>query len=147
MQGVTDRYVYGYDNAGRLATVTKNGVQTASYLYDPNGNRLFKTTASATEAGSYDDQDRMYAYGAAAYAYRPNGELATKTVGGQTTSYDYGALGNLRSVSLPDGRTIEYVIDGRNRRIGKKVDGALVEGFLYEGQLRPVAWLDRTGQV
>ena len=29
----------------------------------------------------------------------------------------------------------------------KKVNGALVEGFLYEGQLRPVAWLDASGAV
>ena len=38
-------------------------------------------------------------------------------------------------------------MDGQNRRIGKKVNGALVEGFLYEGKLRPAAWLDGTGNV
>ena len=27
------------------------------------------------------------------------------------------------------------------------MNGALVEGFLYDGQLRPVAWLDGTGAV
>jgi len=50
-------------------------------------------------------------------------------------------------VLLPSGARIDYVIDGMNRRIGKKVNGALVEGFLYEGKLRPVAWLDGAGQV
>ncbi len=40
---------------------------------------------------------------------------------------------------------IDYVIDGRNRRIGKKVDGILVQGFLYQDQLNPVAELDGTG--
>jgi RHS repeat-associated protein len=48
---------------------------------------------------------------------------------------------------LPDGRVIEYVPDGLNRRVGKKVNGALTEGFLYDGQLRPVAWLNGAGQV
>ncbi len=147
VQGATDSYAYGYDAGGRLATVTKNGLQTASYVYDQNGNRLSKSAAAGTETGSYDDQDRMYAYGAAAYAYRPNGELATKTVGGQTTLYDYDAFGNLRGVQLPNGTVIEYIVDGQNRRIGKKVNGVLVEDFLYEGQLRPVAWLDGTGAV
>jgi len=48
---------------------------------------------------------------------------------------------------LPDERQLDYVVDGSNRRVGKKVNGALVEGFLYEGKLRPVAWLDGAGQV
>lgn len=48
---------------------------------------------------------------------------------------------------MPDGTLIEYVIDGQNRRIGKKVNGVLVQGFLYQGQLRPVAELDGAGNV
>jgi RHS repeat-associated protein len=39
------------------------------------------------------------------------------------------------------------MIDGQNRRIGKKVNGALVQGFLYQGQLRPVAELDGNNNV
>lgn len=50
-------------------------------------------------------------------------------------------------VTLPDGARIEYVIDGRNRRIGKRVDGVLVQGFLYGDQLNPVAELDGAGNV
>jgi len=52
----------------------------------------------------------------------------------------------LRRVELP-GKTIEYVIDGRHRRVGKKVNGALVQGFLYQGSLKPVAELDGNGKV
>jgi RHS repeat-associated protein len=99
------------------------------------------------EEGSYDDQDRMLSYGGATYTWRPNGELESRTAGGQTTWYAYDRLGNLRQVALPDGRSIEYLVDWRNRRVGKKVNGALAEGFLYEGQLRPVAWLDGSGAV
>ena len=40
-----------------------------------------------------------------------------------------------------------YVIDGENRRIGKTVNGSLVQGFLYESQLEPVAELDGLGNV
>ena len=39
------------------------------------------------------------------------------------------------------------VIDGENRRIGKTVNGSLVQGFLYENQLEPVAELDGVGNV
>jgi YD repeat-containing protein len=48
-----------------------------------------------------------------------------------TTTYVYDARGSLRSVTLPDTTLIEYVIDGQGRRVGKKVDAALVQGCLY----------------
>jgi len=44
-------------------------------------------------------------------------------------------------------RNIEYVVDGRNRRVGKKVNGALVQAFLYGNQLEPVAELDGSGNL
>jgi len=50
-------------------------------------------------------------------------------------------------VNLPDGTTIDYIIDGQNRRIGKKVNGVLVEGFLYRNQLQPAAWLNADGST
>lgn len=61
--------------------------------------------------------------------------------------YTYDVLGNLKSVSLPGGTNIEYVVDGQNRRIGKKVNGVLTTGWLYQNQLNPVAELDGTGAV
>ncbi len=42
---------------------------------------------------------------------------------------------------------IDYVIDGQNRRIGKKVDSVLTQGFLYQDKLNPIAELDGTGVV
>ncbi len=50
-------------------------------------------------------------------------------------------------VTLPDGTEIEYVIDGTNRRIGKKVNGVIVQGLLYEDQLNPIAELNDSGDV
>jgi RHS repeat-associated protein len=45
-------------------------------------------------------------------------------------------------VTLPSGTSITYIIDGRNRRVGKKVNGTQVQGFLYADPLRVVAELD-----
>jgi len=132
VEGSTTTYGYTYDLAGRLETVQEDGTPVATYTYDANGNRLSKTTPSGTETGTYDGQDRMLTYGDASYAYTANGELATKTVGGQTTTYHYDVLGNLITVDFRDGTPIEYLIDARNRRIGKRVNGALVQGFLYQ---------------
>jgi RHS repeat-associated protein len=85
--------------------------------------------------------------GSATYTYTPNGELLTKTNGSRTTTYSYDVLGNLISVILPSGTTIDYLVDGRNRRIGKKVNGTLERSWLYKDGLNPVAELDGTGAV
>ncbi|MDX1474833.1 MAG: RHS repeat-associated core domain-containing protein, partial [Reinekea sp.] len=143
LDGITTTYGYEYDTAGRLTTVQENGVITDSFSYDANGNRLSHNGTS----GTYDAQDRLTTYGGASYSYTLNGELTSKTESGATTQYDYDVLGNLRQVQLPGGVTIDYLIDGRNRRIGKKVDGVLVQGFLYQDQLNPIAELDGAGNV
>ncbi|TDJ72035.1 MAG: hypothetical protein E2O38_05885, partial [Proteobacteria bacterium] len=136
-----------YDLAGRLIEVIKNGTSIATYTYDGNGNRLSASTSSGSVTGIYDEQDRLLDYGGTTYTYTANGELQSKTDSGQTTTYEYDALGNLLSVSLPDGTSIEYVVDGRNRRIGKRVNGVVVQGFLYQNRLNPAAELDGSGNV
>lgn len=140
-------YDYTYDLVGRLAAVAVDGAVISSYTYDSNSNRLSATTVNGTVAGTYDDQDRLLTYGEASYTYTANGELTSKTANGQTTSYIYDELGNLLAVTLPNGTQIDYVIDGQNRRIGKRVNGTLVQGFLYDGQLAPVAELDGSGNI
>jgi RHS repeat-associated protein len=50
-------------------------------------------------------------------------------------------------VRLPTGITIDYLVDAQNRRIGKKVNGSLVKGFLYQSQLAPIAELDGSNNV
>ena len=147
IDGVTTTYGYIYDTAGRLTQVTQNGSTTATYTYDANSNRLSKTSPTGTQTGTHDDQDRLLSYNGATYSYTANGELNSKTVGSQVTTYSYDALGNLRSVTLPNGDQLGYVIGGENRRIGKTVNGTLVQGFLYENQLEPVAELDGTGNL
>jgi len=141
---------YAYDQAGRLVSstlTTPGGTFPTTYTYDPNGNRLQKVGQFGTETGTYDAQDRMLSYGPCTYAYTANGELESKACGSEVTTYQYDTFGNLTHVVMPDGITIDYVIDARNRRVGKKVNGALVQGFLYGDQLNPVAELDGSGAV
>jgi RHS repeat-associated protein len=153
LDGVTTTYDYEYDLAGRLTKVTKNGAEIAVYAYDANSNRLSKTTPDGVTTSTYDDQDRLLSLhlepGAldTTFTYTANGELQSETVNGQTTQYTYDALGNLLAVHFPDGTQIEYIIDGENRRIGKKINGTIVRRWLYEDQLRPIAELDETGTL
>ncbi len=143
VEGVQVVFDYGYDTVGRLQQVLRNGSVIESYTYDVNGNRL---TAGSTTA-TYDGQDRLLTSGSASFTYTANGDLLTKAQSGQTTTYAYDVLGNLLSAQLPDGRTVSYVIDGQNRRVGKRVNGTLTQGFLYQDQLRVAAELDAGGSV
>ena len=145
--GVTTTLGYSYDLVGRLVDVTTNADTTMSFTYDGNGNRLSGTNASGTVNGTYDNQDRLSQYGTTTYAYTANGELQSKTVSRQTTTYQYDALGNLIAVTLPGGAQITYLVDGRNRRIGKQVNGTHQQGFLYEDELRPIAELDGSNNL
>jgi RHS repeat-associated protein len=145
--GATRVADYAYDAAGRLSEVREDATLVANFGYDANGNRLSFTGPGGTINASYDAQDRLIQYGSTSYAYTPTGELASKTTGGQITSYRYDALGNLIGVTMPDGTEIDYLLDGQNRRVGKQVNGALVQGFLYLDGIRPTAELDGTGAV
>ncbi len=148
IEATTTVFQYDYDQAGRLHEVRRDGTTISLYDYDDNSNRVaFTDENSDITNATYDAQDRMLTYGDASYTYTPNGELATKTDNAETTTYTYDVLGNLTQVSLPDGTEIAYLIDGNNRRIGKKIDGTLVQGFLYQDQLNPVAELDGTGDI
>jgi RHS repeat-associated protein len=140
-------YGYSYDVTSRLTGVSLNGVNISTYTYDSNGNRLSFVSPSTTISGSYDAQDRLTQYGDMTYTYTANGELESKTDAGGTTTYQYDSLGNLMSATIPGGTAIEYIIDGANRRIGKKVNNVLVKGLLYKNELKPVAELDGGNNV
>ncbi len=145
--GSTSTYIYSYDPAGRLTDVQKDGIAFEHYEYDGNSNRTAWTDPVGSGTATYDDQDRLLTYGPNAYTYTANGELATKTANGQVVQYTYDVVGNLRGVQLPAGIQIEYVIDANNRRVGKKVDGALVRGYVYQNRTSPLAELDGAGNV
>jgi len=128
---------------GYLTSVTRNG-QTTTWQYDSNGNR---THENGAQIATYDEQDRLLSYQGATYSHTANGERQSKTESGATTTYEYDELGNLLKATLPGDVVIDYVVDGQNRRIGKKVNGTLTQGFLYQNQLNPVAELDGSGNV
>ncbi len=142
VSGTSHTYDYRYDTKGFLDQVERDSVIVESYGYNVNGGRIYANGVSAT----FDMQDRMTAFGSRVYTYGRQGELTGRTDGLDVRTYAYDLLGNLISADI-SGVAIDYVVDGRNRRVGKKVGGTLVQGFLYQDQLEPVAELDGSGQI
>jgi RHS repeat-associated protein len=65
----------------------------------------------------------------------------------RVTEFDYDLFGNLRSVVLPDGKEIEYIINGQNQRIGKKVNGVIKVMYLYQSETQIAAELNAQGRL
>ncbi len=143
--GTAAVYEYDYDAAGRLLSVTEEGEGAVeSYRYDtaPYGTRTYEKRYGTGRILRYDEEDRLYEAGGTAYRHDEDGFLVSKTQGTQVTTYDYSLRGELLSVTLPDGRVIAYVHDPLGRRLAKKVNGSVVEKYLWEGLTRLLAVYD-----
>jgi RHS repeat-associated protein len=138
---------YFYDTRGRLTDVYDGVTLVEHYGYGPNGNRVLLQTPSSSVTGTYDAQDRLLSYGDGTYTYTANGELWTKTDPSGTTTYTYDVRGNLIEVDLPSGDVIEYLVDGQDRRVGRKKNGVLEKQWIFRNQLNPVAELDGSGAL
>ena len=144
---VTTTIAYSYDRQGRLLQVLRNGTVAADYVYDAHGNRSSRTTPAVAVNGVYDARDRLLSYGTAQYAHDANGALTNRISTAGATRYRYDGQDSLVEVNLPDGTRIEYVLDGVQRRVARKLNGVVTHGFLYLDHLRPIVELDATGQV
>lgn len=159
-----ERAQFTYDAQGRLSEVLEKGKRRRIYKYDANGNRIEKKGPGGSLRAVYDLQDRLLSYGKTEYKYNANGDLLEKIEKEtdrddwdcrpgkdrkdfQKTKYLYDVFGNLQVAELPNRNRIEYIIDGQNRRIGKKINGRLVQGFIYQSQTQIAAELDGSGQI
>lgn len=129
LNGTTRTRSYRYDLSGRLQESRLNGALLAAYAYDPNGNR----TARNNELATYDPQDRLTTYATEAFTWSRNAHLQARSSGNQTTSYAYNLSGALIGVTNSSGTRIGYVVDPAMRRIGKRINGALQRGWLWNG--------------
>ncbi|HET7931188.1 MAG TPA: RHS repeat-associated core domain-containing protein [Rhodanobacteraceae bacterium] len=119
--GVNSSYsqALGYDALGRLNSVT-SGVQTASYGYDADGNRITQTlNGTATN-----------------FSYATSSNQLTATSGGMAASYGYDADGNTVSVNgsaayqfgpfnrLVNASGASFVISAAGQRLAKSFGGS-----------------------
>jgi RHS repeat-associated protein len=120
---------YTYDAAGRLAGLTDgSGNRIVTYTYDAVGRLARKDLGNGTYTTyAYDAAGQLlhlvnYAPGGSVnsrfdYTYDDLGRRSSMTTLEGTTSYGYDADGQLTSVVLPGGRTIQYVYDAAGNRV------------------------------
>ena len=131
---------YGYDTASRLTSETITGDPSGSgaltYVVDPVGNRLSRTSTVAALGGqsfSYDSNDEL-----TTDEYDVNGN--TTTSDGHTYGYDF----ENRLVSK-DGSAVALVYDGDGNRVAKTVAGVTTK-YLAD-DLNPTGYLQVMDEV
>jgi RHS repeat-associated protein len=143
--GPASSYDYVYNSNGRLVRVLKDGVLVEEYGYDENGTRIFEINTQrgiVNRSYDYSDEDHLLKAGEWTYQYDLDGFLITKNNSTNKTLYYYSSRGELLTVLLPDGKRIDYVCDPLGRRIAKKVNGVVVEKYLWQGLTRILAVYD-----
>ena len=145
ISGVSTNYRYAYDSMGRLLNVSKDGSVVESYGYDLNGTRISETNllrGIGNRNLSYSAEDHLLTADSTAYHYNLDGFLSSKIDGSDITIFRYSLRGELLRVELPDSRVVTYEHDPLGRRIAKRIDGGIVEKYLWQGMTRLLAVYD-----
>ena len=146
--GISVVYDYLYEANGRLWKVLKDNVLVEEYAYDENGTRIFEMNTLrgiVNRSYEYSDEDHLLKAGEWTYQYDLDGFFTNKTnsiTPSNKTQYFYSSRGELLTVVLPDGKHIDYVCDPLGRRIAKKVNGVVVEKYLWQGLTHLLAVYD-----
>ena len=145
---------YMYDENSRLTQVDEAETRivndqnssiarrnVASYEFGPNSNSNVKSYEhfGKRTVATYGPQDRLIGLKGAIernFEYSDDGTLSkiSNCLGEKRFVYDF--FGNLKSVTLPDGKVISYRIDAYNRRVAKFINGQLDEIYVWYDQTR-----------
>jgi RHS repeat-associated protein len=146
-------YDYSYDNADKLASTISSVDGTSNYSYDPTNQLTGAShTAQANEAYAYDANgnrtsggtvtginNQLLSDGTYSYTYDGEGNRTKRTeiATGKVTEYVWDYRNRLAGVLFKDAggsvtKTIDYIYDGNNQRIGKRIDGAVVERYVID---------------
>jgi RHS repeat-associated protein len=133
---------YAYDAAGRLVSATR-GDRTWGYSWDTYDN-LIQVSGHDPSTVTVDRANRVTARDGVAWTYNADHALAERSDGLALKATPRGAL---EQVTLPDGRRIDYLLDGAERRVARLLDGAPTDYFTYYDELRPAAHYDADGRL
>ena len=115
---------YEHDAVGRLLAADRDDGVTEVYRWDPSGNHADATKGEST---LYGPGGRLVRKGSTEYTWDDDGQLVEKrrtdvaTGAVELWRYEWTAKGQLRAVTLPDGRLVEFAYDAFWRRVEKRV--------------------------
>jgi RHS repeat-associated protein len=123
---------YSYDATNQLTGANHSGQTDEAYQYDANGNR----TNSGYQTGT---NNQMLSDGQFSYEYDKEGNRTKRTemATGKVTEYVWDYRNRLAGVLFKDAagtitKSVEYVYDLNNLRIGKKIDGVVTERYAID---------------
>jgi RHS repeat-associated protein len=125
---------YSYDSTNQLVSANHTTQTNEAYSYDANGNRTNAGYGTGTNNQLLTDGIYSYQYDGEGNRTR-RVEIST----GKITEYVWDYRSRLASVLFKDiagtvTKTIDYTYDVNNQRIGKRIDGAVTERYVYDGQ-------------
>jgi RHS repeat-associated protein len=123
---------YSYDSTNQLTGASHTSQTNEAYSYDANGNRTNAGYGTGTNNQLLNDGTYNYVYDGEGNRTRRT-EIST----GKVTEYVWDYRNRLASVLFKDAlgsvtKTIDYLYDGNNQRIGKRIDGAVVERYVID---------------
>ena len=110
---------YEYDKLNQIIVENISGGTLTEYEYDKDRNRIIKTVDGNSVHYNYDADSRLLEYGNTQNMWENNGNLIIKMKEPDTTFYSYNFPNKLKTVMLPDGKTVEYDWSGLWHRMGK----------------------------
>jgi RHS repeat-associated protein len=123
---------YNYDATNQLTGADHSSQADEAYQYDANGNR----TNAGYQTGT---NNQLLADGQFTYEYDHEGNRTKRTEAatGNVTEYLWDYHNRLTGVVFKDAagvvqKSIEYIYDVNNQRIGKKIDGMVTERYVLD---------------
>lgn len=144
--GISTTLAFSYDIQGRLATVTRDGVNWYSYEYDANNNRTTVSSPAGTRTATYDSNDRILTDDTNNFVHNASGQRTART-GARPMSLSMDEYGCLLAATTPDGLHVTYKVNPAGRRIEKLINGSRSQAFLRDAYSRPVAELGPGNEI
>jgi RHS repeat-associated protein len=123
---------YSYDSTNQLTGASHTSQVNEAYAYDANGNQTSGGTVTGVNNQLLNDGTYSYVYDGEGNRTK-RVEIAT----GKITEYNWDYRNRLTAVLFKDAsgnvtKTIDYIYDGNNQRIGKRIDGAVTERYVID---------------
>lgn len=145
-------------NAVKTKTSTLNGAEVESSTVNSsyslprfsNNNVKEYTHNQKRTIASHNNDDQLTTLAGSInrnYEYNEDGDLQSVTNCYGKTEYDYDVFGNLKKVTFPGNKVVEYKVDGFNRRVKKLVNGEVSEYYIWFDDIRLAAVLDANKQA